>query len=100
MGDIISRPYRPSGDWCCEACVFGRGRHSEWCFRRRVQKFIEDQLVQCLGTRHVVVGYDYVFGKGRQGTGAYLQKVGEEKGFGVTVVLNEQVGFAPTLASE
>jgi len=49
-------------------------------------QFIEEQLVQCLGTRHVVVGYDYVFGKGRQGTCAFLQKVGEEKGFGVTVV--------------
>jgi hypothetical protein len=90
MGDITSRPYRPSGDWCCEACVFGRGEHAEWCgvlksisggtvgehwrvrlakarpgeiipisneeceelertprlwcSRRRVQKFIEDQL--------------------------------------------------------
>lgn len=49
-------------------------------------EFIEEQLVQCLGARHVVVGYDYVFGKGRQGTCAFLQKVGEEKGFGVTVV--------------
>ncbi|CAA7612485.1 bifunctional riboflavin kinase/FAD synthetase [Magnetospirillum sp. SS-4] len=49
-------------------------------------QFIDEQLVQCLGARHVVVGYDYVFGKGRQGTGAFLQKTGEERGFGVTVV--------------
>ncbi|OAN52373.1 riboflavin biosynthesis protein RibF [Paramagnetospirillum marisnigri] len=50
------------------------------------QQFIDEQLVQCLGASHVVVGYDYVFGKGRQGTGAFLQKVGGEKGFGVTVI--------------
>ena len=49
-------------------------------------QFILENLVQCLGTSHVVVGYDYVFGKGRQGTGAFLQKRGEELGFGVTVV--------------
>ncbi|TAN57208.1 MAG: bifunctional riboflavin kinase/FAD synthetase [Magnetospirillum sp.] len=49
-------------------------------------QFIEEQLIQCLATKHVVVGYDYVFGKGRQGTCAFLQKYGEDKGFGVTVV--------------
>lgn len=50
------------------------------------EDFVVEVLVQCLRVRHVVVGYDYVFGKGRQGTGAYLQKMGEQHGFGVTVV--------------
>lgn len=27
-----SNPYRPSPDACCEACVFGRGEHAEWCW--------------------------------------------------------------------
>jgi len=49
-------------------------------------QFVAEHLVQCLGTSHVVVGYDYVFGKGRQGTGAFLQRLGEQLGFGVTVV--------------
>ncbi len=49
-------------------------------------RFISEHLVQCLGTSHVVVGYDYVFGKDRQGTGAYLQQIGDKLGFGVTVV--------------
>ncbi len=49
-------------------------------------EFVGDVLVGCLKASHVVVGYDYVFGKGRLGTGAFLQKCGEESGFGVTVV--------------
>lgn len=50
------------------------------------EAFVNDILVACLGVRHVVVGYDYVFGKNRQGTGAYLTQMGEKLGFGVTVV--------------
>lgn len=50
------------------------------------QAFIDEVLVSCLNVRHVVVGYDYVFGKARQGTGAYLTQMGEKLGFGVTVV--------------
>src|ERR1700690_3328585 len=26
-----SNPYRPDPAHCCEACVFGRGEHAEWC---------------------------------------------------------------------
>ncbi|MBI5164543.1 MAG: bifunctional riboflavin kinase/FAD synthetase [Magnetospirillum sp.] len=48
--------------------------------------FVTDVLADCLNARHVVVGYDYVFGHNRQGTGAYLQSAGERLGFGVTVV--------------
>lgn len=28
---ISSREYRPDPRQCCEACVFGRGQHAEWC---------------------------------------------------------------------
>ncbi|MBX9633406.1 MAG: bifunctional riboflavin kinase/FAD synthetase [Magnetospirillum sp.] len=49
-------------------------------------EFVGDILVGCLAARHVVVGYDYVFGKGRQGTGALLQKLSEEGNFGFTSV--------------
>lgn len=48
--------------------------------------FVETVLVASLDARHVVVGYDYVFGKGRQGTCAFLQKMADQLGFGVTVV--------------
>jgi hypothetical protein len=29
--DIVSRPNRPNPDLCCEACVYGKGKHAEWC---------------------------------------------------------------------
>lgn len=38
-----------------------------------------------LGLRHVVVGADFCFGKGRSGNVSDLQKFGQEMGFGVTV---------------
>ena len=50
------------------------------------EAFVDEVLVQCFGVRHVVVGYDYVFGKGRQGTGEFLQRAGTSQHFGVTVV--------------
>jgi hypothetical protein len=29
--ELQSRPYQPDPKQCCEACVFGRGQHAEWC---------------------------------------------------------------------
>jgi hypothetical protein len=26
-----SNPYRPNPEKCCEACVFGSGKHGDWC---------------------------------------------------------------------
>lgn len=48
--------------------------------------FVRDVLVKALRVHHVVVGYDYVFGRKRQGSVAYLHQRGAEMGFGVTVV--------------
>jgi hypothetical protein len=31
MSGITSRPFRPDGEQCCEACVFGRGEHAASC---------------------------------------------------------------------
>jgi len=31
MSEIVSRPYKPKKGRCCEACVFGRGRHALFC---------------------------------------------------------------------
>lgn len=49
-------------------------------------EFVCEILVTGLAARHVVVGYDYVFGKNRQGTGALLQRVSDEGNFGFTAV--------------
>lgn len=46
--------------------------------------FIEKVLVTGLGVRHVIVGEDFCFGKGRKGNLALLQQRGQELGFGVT----------------
>jgi len=50
------------------------------------EAFVEEVLVAGLGVRHVVVGYDFFFGKGRGGSAADLQRLGGELGFGVSVV--------------
>jgi riboflavin kinase/FMN adenylyltransferase len=48
--------------------------------------FVSELLVRLLGVKHLVVGYDYAFGKGRSGNIEFLQRQGEIFGFPVTVV--------------
>lgn len=48
--------------------------------------FVEQVLVAGLGVSHVVVGYDFFFGKGRGGSAADLQRFGEQFGFGTSIV--------------
>lgn len=50
------------------------------------EKFVDQALVSGLGVRHVVVGYDYEFGKGHSGDGRLLQAMAAGRGFGVTLV--------------
>lgn len=50
------------------------------------ESFVDRVLVEAFGIRHAVVGYDFFFGKGRQGNPALLRQFGERYGFGVTVV--------------
>jgi len=49
------------------------------------EAFVRDVIVAGLGLRHVVVGADFCFGKGRKGDTALLAEMGAELGFGVTV---------------
>jgi riboflavin kinase/FMN adenylyltransferase len=46
-------------------------------------RFIERILVQGLSVRHLIVGDDFRFGKGRDGDFALLQQAGRERGFAV-----------------
>lgn len=62
-------------------------------------EFVGDVLTKCLAARHVVVGYDYVFGKGRKGTGALLQKAADEGAFGFTAVPPEMAEGGETFSS-
>ena len=54
--------------------------------------FVRDVLVGRLKARHVVTGYDQRFGKGRGGDAELLRRMGEEAGFGVTVVPPLEIG--------
>jgi riboflavin kinase/FMN adenylyltransferase len=63
----------------------------EWPFDRAfaglsADAFIRTMLVDRLKARHVVTGYDFHFGKGREGSPAYLMEAGQALGFGVTLV--------------
>lgn len=50
------------------------------------EQFIEQYLVSALGAQLVVVGYDWSFGKGREGSAESLQREGQGYGFQVAVV--------------
>ena len=69
-----------------------RDRHGDLCrFYPAVrgsaaQGFCKDVLVNLIGVREIVVGFDYAFGRGREGTISYLKKMGEEFEFKVHVI--------------
>ena len=48
--------------------------------------FSKNILFEKIGVKDIVVGFDYAFGRGREGTIPYLKKMGEEFGFRVHVV--------------
>jgi riboflavin kinase/FMN adenylyltransferase len=50
------------------------------------ESFVTDVLERRLGVSHAVTGFDFHFGKDRQGGPAFLMASGERHGFGVTLV--------------
>lgn len=66
-------------------------------FNRRLadhqpRDFTVKYLVEALGVREVVVGFDYAFGRGREGTIQYLKKMGTEFDFQVHVIEQVKIG--------
>ncbi|MBP2228120.1 riboflavin kinase/FMN adenylyltransferase [Azospirillum agricola] len=53
---------------------------------KTAEAFVEEVLVAGLGVRHVVCGYDFLFGHRRGGTPAFLLEAGRARGFGTTEV--------------
>lgn len=53
---------------------------------RSAEEFVTEVLDRRLGVSHVVTGFDFHFGKDRQGGPAFLMESGERHGFGVTLV--------------
>ena len=67
------------------------------------EAFATEVLAKGLGASHVVVGYDFCYGKGRTGTPAQLQALGAKLGFGVDIiepVAEEGVIFASSQIRE
>jgi riboflavin kinase/FMN adenylyltransferase len=54
--------------------------------RMTPEAFVRDVLAGGLGARHVLAGWNFVFGQGRSGTPARLIELGQAYGFGVTIV--------------
>jgi len=53
---------------------------------RSAEEFVCSILVDWLGATEVVTGFDFHFGKGREGGPAFLMEAGKRNGFGVTLV--------------
>ena len=53
---------------------------------QRPRDFSKSIIKEKIGAKEIVVGFDYAFGRGREGTVPYLKKMGEEFGFTVNVV--------------
>lgn len=50
------------------------------------ERFVRDILVGRIGVRKLIIGYDYAFGKNREGDVAMLRRMGDELGFAVDVL--------------
>ncbi len=61
------------------------------------KRFIKEVLLEKFRARGVVVGYDFLFGKGRKGDTDLLKREGERRGFSVQVV--EPVTFMGSIVS-
>ena len=58
-------------------------------------EFVDRVLSGALGVRHVVVGWDFTYGKGRGGTTSTLEAHGARAGFGVDVIGKVTIGGDP-----
>ncbi|MDA8870430.1 bifunctional riboflavin kinase/FAD synthetase [Rhizobiaceae bacterium] len=56
------------------------------------QDFVDRHIVKATSASHVVSGYDFMFGKDRQGTPDFLVAAGTRAGFGVTIVERHEDG--------
>jgi riboflavin kinase / FMN adenylyltransferase len=61
--------------------------------------FVERVLIDRLEMRHLVIGYDHGFGRGRSGDVDTLRSIGAELGFGVDVVDPVNEGAEPVSSS-
>jgi riboflavin kinase/FMN adenylyltransferase len=58
------------------------------------EEFVRDILVGRIGVKKIIIGYDYAFGRNREGNVEMLRRLGEELGFSVEML--EQIGNGGT----
>lgn len=61
------------------------------------EDFVKGLLVERIGLKHLVIGYDYAFGRDRRGNVDLLRSMGSELGFEVTVL--DPIGSGGTVFS-
>jgi len=70
--------------------------------RIEAEDFVRRIVIDGLGAKHVVCGYDFVFGHDRRGDGEMLLHMGKDNGFGFTCVSQvrdgENEGYSSTRA--
>ncbi len=66
---------------------------------RTAENFVTEILHDGLGVAHIVAGYDFVFGHGRRGDAAMLERMGAELGFGVTILTPVSTGAGAIFSS-
>lgn len=54
--------------------------------RRTAREFVAELLVERIGVRKIIIGYDYAFGRNREGGTELLTELGREFGFEVEVL--------------
>lgn len=54
--------------------------------RLSAAEFVKDVLVERIGIQEIVIGYDFNFGRGREGDAQLLERLGRELNFAVDVV--------------
>ena len=64
------------------------------------QEYVEEVLVERIGLQEIVIGYDHAFGRGREGNGALLEKLGAQHGFSVDVIPPQLVAEHVVSSSE
>ncbi|HEX7070374.1 MAG TPA: bifunctional riboflavin kinase/FAD synthetase [Rhodothermales bacterium] len=59
--------------------------------RMSAEDFVRNVLVRQIGLQEIVIGYDFSFGRGREGDARLLRQIGQESGFTVDVLPAEIV---------
>lgn len=55
------------------------------------EEFVRDFLTKKLQVKHIVIGYDFIFGKNRSGNATYLQEAAKRYAFGFSQVASHKV---------